>query len=92
MITTVGTVRTWTTLAKEESIAYLIVVRDTLSGSDYPVEVWSWENFYEKYDYYDGKNRQEIVEVYDLSMGLEYQLNEKRAFHPPPRSEIFRRS
>ncbi len=86
MITTVGTVRTWTTLAKEEGIAYLIVVRDTLSGTTYPVEVWSWEkSFYEKYDYYDGKNRQEIVEVYDLSMDLEDQLKEERAFHPPSR-------
>jgi hypothetical protein len=82
MSTTKYDIRTWLNRAKEKDAEFLIVVCDTYDWSDYPVYVTA-EQFAERYNELNGKNMQEIMEVYDLSLDWEMQLNERRAFHYP---------
>lgn len=73
----------WLKEAAAQNAVYLIVVYDTFDYSDYPVYCYSPEECLQKYDEYNGKNMQEVVEVYDLSLDIQQQLNEHRAFHLP---------
>lgn len=82
MATTKQDIRLWFDRGKSEAFEFMIVVCDTFDHDDYPVYCHS-NNFDEKYTQHNGKNMQEIMEVYDLSMEREGQLNEHRAFHYP---------
>ena len=48
---------------------------------DYPVYVGKDEDINERIDYYREASMQIIMEVYNLSMDLEKQLKEYRAYH-----------
>ena len=83
-MTTRQAIADWLTEAVNEGADFMIVVCDTFEYDDYPVSV-SREEFWEKYDHFNGRNMQRIMEVYDLSMDLRGQLSERRARHCPPR-------
>jgi hypothetical protein len=76
----------WLLRAKANGAAYVIVACDTYDWDDYPIEVGPDDDFYKKYANVDGRDMQRIVEVYDLSLDLGAQLNERRAYHPPIRN------
>ncbi len=74
-------IREWLERAKEQGASHVIVVCNTFDHEDYPVFVKPDENAQEKSKEYDGKNMQKIEEVYNLSMDIEVQLNQDRAFN-----------
>lgn len=65
---------------------YLFVVCDSFSHEDYPVYT-KIRNFWEKYDKYDGKDMQRIIEIYNLRARFEDHLNKEICFSFPPRNE-----
>lgn len=76
-------IRTWLTYAKEQqpSCTHMLVVCDTFDHDDYPVYVTMDEDVRDVARAHDGVNMQQLMEVYDLSMDIETQLAETRAFH-----------
>jgi len=64
-----------------DDLTHMIVVCDTFSWEDYPVFVTRDQDVREVEAEYDDVNMQRIMEVYSLSMDIEKQLAEKRAFH-----------
>jgi hypothetical protein len=76
-------VQLWLKQAVEQGAKYMIVVCDTYDYEDYPVYCEDAKECHEKYAEYNGKSMQTIMEVYDLSLSLDVQLNERRAHHMP---------
>lgn len=81
MAATKNEIREWFLRGIEQKATHLIVVCDTFDYDDYPVFVGKDENVKEIESEYDGKNMQSIMEVYNLSMDMETQLNEHKAFN-----------
>lgn len=83
----------WCNMGKDADCTHMIVVCDTYDYDDYPVWIgektpWGSNNgreFWEVYDEYEAKSMQRIVEVYDLSIDIDLQMCEVRAWHYPPR-------
>lgn len=71
----------WFDQAKEAGATHMIVVCDTFDHDDYPVNVMSGEDVNEQIKKYNGKNMQQIMEVYSMKLDKETQLNEERAYH-----------
>jgi hypothetical protein len=71
----------WVYRAKEEGFTHLIVVCDTYDHDDYPVYVSKEEDINERIEHFRKASMQRIMEVYKMSMDLETQLNERRAYH-----------
>jgi Lar family restriction alleviation protein len=82
MAATQEDIRGWLKRASANT-TYMLVVCDTYDWSDYPVYVVGDEDVRKKYEGFNGKNMQQVMEVYDLSMDLEKQLAEHRAMHLP---------
>ena len=80
-MTTQEDVRRWLKEAQERKAKFMIVVVDTFDYEDYPVFCLTEEECNEKY--HNPGQMQRIMEVYDLSLDIEKQINEVRAFHPP---------
>lgn len=57
---------------------HMLVVVDTFDYGNYPVFT---DSVQEAVDKYHLKNMQRVMEVYDLSLDLEEQLNEHRAWN-----------
>ena len=74
----------WFKRGKKEGQTHLIVMCDTYDWDDYPVYINTKEGQdieKEVKEKLKGANMQKLMEVYDLSMDMESQLNERRAFH-----------
>lgn len=92
-MTTRAEIISWFKQGVKSDCTHLIVACDTFSHDDYPVWVgnktpWGGHDnadFWEVYDQRDDKNLQTIMEVYDLTMDMDSQMREVRAFHCPPR-------
>jgi hypothetical protein len=82
MPTTKEDIKVWFERGLAQKQEFLIVVCDSFDWEDYPVFATK-DNFSEKYKSHDGVNMQRIMEVYDLSLDMHTQLNERRAFHFP---------
>lgn len=78
-------IQNWLIEAKQSGARWLIVVCDSYDYEDYPVAINPNEDFWKRYDEYDGRNMQRIMEVYDLNVDLKSQLSETRSNHCPPR-------
>jgi hypothetical protein len=72
----------WLIRGKTNGADFVIVVCDTYDHEDYPVFCTEAE-FKQKHAQYNGKNMQIIMEVYDLSLDITSQMQERRAFHYP---------
>ena len=81
MSTTQSEIREWLQDGKKQNASHMLVVCDTFDYQDYPVYVNENEDVNEIYQKYNNTNMQKVMEVYNLSMNLEEQLNEYRAFH-----------
>jgi hypothetical protein len=72
-------IRSWLQRGKDEGATHVLVACDTFDWEDYPVYVKPGETARE----HAGRlgSAETIMEVYDLSLDLEAQLAEVRAFH-----------
>jgi len=84
MVTTQCMIKDWLNDAVCNGADFLIIACDTFDWDDYPVPA-SRLGFWAKYNHLNSSNMQKVMEVYDLSMNLQSQLNERRAMHCPPR-------
>lgn len=82
-MTTKGDIKLWLKYAIARNCNWMIVVCDSYDYSDYPIYIKTKKEYYQVYEAHNGKDMQKIMEVYDLNMDIEYQLNERRANHPP---------
>ena len=79
-VTTRSDIERWLLRAEPEH-THMIVICDSFSYEDYPVFVSNDKDVREVVQKYNEKNMQRIMEVYNLGMGIESQLNERRAFN-----------
>ncbi len=81
MTTTRKEIEGWLNEGIEKGATHVIIALDRFDWDNYPVYVMSGESARSKADEYNRKNMQGVDEVYDLSLPLDKQLNERRAFH-----------
>lgn len=81
MAVTCEEISMWFKNGQKRGATHMIVVCDEFDWTDYPVYVLPGESAREKSAELDGKRMQKVMEVYSLSMDMEAQLNEHRAFH-----------
>ncbi len=81
MGTTKKRIREWLERGKEEGATHVIVVCDIFDYEDYPVMVKADEDVKKEEKRCKEKNMTRVMEVYNLSIDIEKQLNEKRAFN-----------
>ena len=72
----------WLKRGKAAEADYMFVVCDTFDYEDYPVYV-SKEEFKEKYERYNNRDMQKIMEIYDLHKDIDEQLNSDIAWNLP---------
>lgn len=60
---------------------HMIVVCDTYEREDFPVYVSLAQDVHKVAEEYSGKNAQKIMEVYDLTMDMDVQMAQHRAFN-----------
>ncbi len=73
-------IRGWLRCGKHKGATHVIIVCDTFDWTDYPVYVMSGMSV-EKQLKRNGKNMQQVMEVYNLALPLDPQLDEHRAWH-----------
>lgn len=81
-------ISSWFDRGIENEATHMIIVCDTFDHDDYPVYVRRFEDFWKKYQLYDGQNMQRIMEVYDLKADKVQQLSESRVLRTPPRAAV----
>lgn len=81
-------IQRWIDKGIADGAKWMIVVCDSFDYDDYPVYADSVEEFDEKYDHFNGKNMQRIMEVYDLEMDIPSQMNLRRAWSYPSLSRF----
>jgi hypothetical protein len=81
MAASMSDIRGWFEEGVREGATHMIVVCDTFDHDDYPVFVKPGENIHEKENIYNGREMQRVMEVYNLSMDMGAQLNQRRAFN-----------
>ena len=74
-------IRQWIERGIEMGATHVIVVVDMFDHEDYPVFVKPNELVESRVSYYQRASMQDVMEVYNLSMDIEKQLNEYRAWH-----------
>jgi len=85
MAATLNDIKGWIRRGVARKATHIIVACDSFNYNNYPVFVTEDEDVYEKAEEIFGNDLQFIDEVYDLSMDLDEQLSEKRAWHPDVR-------
>jgi len=80
MTTSKESIKQWLSRT-EKGQTHMIVFCDTYDHSDYPVYVNEDEDVKEIIKKRDGRNMCQLMEVYNLSMDIEKQLDEHRAFN-----------
>lgn len=81
MSTTKQQLTAWFNAGVSHEATHMIVVCDTFDHSDYPVYVTADQNPRVEAAKRDGRNMQQVMEVYDLRLDCEPQMAEHRAFH-----------
>lgn len=80
-MTTKEMIQEWFERGVEDGATHMIVVCDTFDHEDYPVFVHPNEDVRSREQHYKDSSMQKIMEVYNLSMGMWTQLNERQAFN-----------
>ena len=83
MAATKDEISIWFDRGVAQKATHMIVVCDTLDHEDYPCFASSDADAIEQHSYYDGKNMQRVMEVYDLRAGKAEQMSERRAMRLP---------
>jgi len=81
MTATRSDIERWLESAKEKCATHLIVAVDRYDHNNYPIYVGPDEDVNEEIQKVDGKNMQGIDEVYNMSMDIDEQLSEYRAYN-----------
>lgn len=81
MAATKADIKRWLNHGKGAGATHVIIACDTFDWDDYPVYVMPSENVNDVAARYNNVNMQKIMEVYNLSMDLNSQLNEERAWN-----------
>lgn len=86
MAATKEEIRSWLNRAKNggwknRPITHVIVVCDTFDWDDYPVYVYEGQDINEEIYNFNNDSMQRIMEVYNMSLDIEDQMNEYRAYH-----------
>lgn len=83
MAATKDEISIWFDRGVAQKATHMIVVCDTLDHEDYPCFANGDADAIEQHSYYDGKNMQRVMEVYDLRANKAEQMGEHRAMHLP---------
>lgn len=83
MGTSKNDIRRWFQKGIENNQDSMMVVCDTYDWSDFPVYTKGLEEFTKRYLEIVSKCMNELMEVYDLKISLDFQMSEHRAFHYP---------
>lgn len=83
MAATKDEISSWFDRGVAQKATHMIVVCDTFDYEDYPCFASSDADAIEQHSYYDGKNMQRVMEVYDLRAGKAEQMSERRAMRLP---------
>ena len=81
MPTTRNDIRNWLNRPETKESTHMVVVCDTFDYNDYPVFVSNNENVHDVIKKYSNMEMSRVMEVYNLSMDIEAQLQERRAFN-----------
>lgn len=73
-------IRSWLKEGIEKGATHVIIALDTWDYENYPVYVYSGESVQVKVDSYKTKEDR-IDEVYNLSMDIQEQLNQRRVWN-----------
>lgn len=79
MAATKDDLRHWFKAAKASGFAYMVIMCDTFDWSDYPACYMSQAEAQSRVN--NPGPGYKVMEVYDLSMNMEAQLSEYRAWH-----------
>lgn len=74
-------IREWVDRGIETGATHVIIVYDSWDYEDFPVYVDKGQSVEKRMSYYDGNNMCSVMEVYNLSMDIDTQMNEFRAWH-----------
>ena len=74
-------IREWVERGIKTGATHVIIVCDRWDYEDYPVYVDKDQSVNHEIDIRDGRNMLKVMEVYNLSMDIEEQLEEYRAWH-----------
>lgn len=74
-------IRNWLEHGRKLGATHVLVVCDTFDWEDYPVFVKPKENAHDIFVHYNGLDMQKVQEVYNLSIDIEKQLRQRRAFN-----------
>lgn len=74
-------IREWVERGAKTGATHVIIVYDSWDYEDYPVYVDKNQLVHEEVSKRNGRNMLSVMEVYNLSMDIEKQLNEHRAWH-----------
>lgn len=74
-------IRKWVDAGVETGATHVIIVCDRFDYDDFPVYVEKGQSVKAKLSYYQKENMYSVMEVYNLSMDIETQMNEPRAWH-----------
>ena len=81
MAATQSDIRRWLNAGRVMGATHMIVVCNLITTKDRPVYVRPGEGARAIFSRHDGQNMQKVMEVYCLSLDIESQLAEHRAFH-----------
>ena len=81
MATTKTQIREWLENGIKMGATHMVMCCDTYDHSDYPSYVMPYELAESRIRYIGARPMTRIMEVYNLSMDIESQLNEHRAWH-----------
>lgn len=74
-------IREWLERGIQMGATHVIIVCDTWDYEDYPVYVKKDESAQERVYSYQRSSMQQVMEVYNLSMDIDSQLDEYRAWN-----------
>lgn len=74
-------IREWVERGIQRGATHVIIIYDRWDYENYSVYVDKHQSVNAEIDARDGRNMLKVMEVYDLSMDIEAQLEEYRAWH-----------
>ncbi len=81
MAATKEEIKKWLVNAKSKGASHMLVVCDTFDYEDYQVHVMPGESVEKAIEKYNAMKMSKVEEVYNLSMPIETQMAETRAWH-----------
>ena len=74
-------IKNWLDEANKNKATHLIITVDTFDYENYPVYVTSNKNIQKEIKRIESSSMQSIDEVYNMSLSIDKQLSEHRAYH-----------